>query len=294
MASSDPIAGNQHSGTTLKFVSAPPAEMDADAHEIPMRRWSGRDNSGVVLVCLHNFGDYHQAFAEIAEKLVDHGHIVLAYDQRGSGSTPAPGYFASAAAYRGDLGFIVDHARVIARQGQPVVVLGEGFGATVALSALAAGEVDADAFVLASPTVRENASGRAFWEALSKAAATLLDSHALPVPSSDRRYSERARLRLSSDPQVLQELRATTVDRLMEFADEASLAVGPITAPALVLYGEEDAFVGRSSIDALMRRLGRSASLRLYPRLPHLVLQAAEREDVETDLLHFLSTLQPE
>lgn len=294
MASSDTTPEGQLSGTALSFVSAPEPETDADAHEIPMRRWSGRDTSGAVIVCVHSFGDYHQAFAEIADKLVEHGHVVLAYDQRGSGSTPAPGHFASAHAYRGDLGFIVDHARMMARQGQPVVILGEGFGATVALSALASGDAAADAFVLASPLVRENAPGRHIWEALSHVAAKVLDSHAVTIARGEKTHSEQARARLSHDPQVVRDVRASTVESLIAFEKEASHAVGTLRAPALVLYGEDDAIVSRASIDALMRRLGPCASLRLYPRRPHLVLQAAEREDVETDLLHFLSTLQPE
>jgi alpha-beta hydrolase superfamily lysophospholipase len=270
----------------LPLEEAPPA--------VPrIRRWRGSDESGAVLVGVHAFGDYGEAFAEIAEALAPHGHEVIAYDQRGFGDTAHRGAYAGHDAYRRDLATIVHHAATHAALDRPIVVIAESFGASVALSAAGRGLIYVDGLIVSGPGVREDLPRKGFWDALIQGAAAFLGSRAVRVEQGSAAMSERARRRFRLDPLVLRDVRADTYEQVVDLADAASIDAGRIGVPTLVLYGEDDGIIARPSIDALMRRLGRHGVLRTYPGLPHLALQSRDRAAVDADILDFLARLRP-
>jgi acylglycerol lipase len=275
-------------------LTAPTEHLAApDGHRIPLTVWPSEVGGGALVVCVHAFGDYRIAFAEIAELLNRFGHTVAAYDQRGFGETPARGAFAGAAAYAADLATVVANLRKI-HPNAPVVILAESFGASVALHAIATatdrmGPVDG--LILSGPGVREDLPARGAWDLLIDGAAVLFGRRAVTLDQSDERLSERASRRLSGDPLALRDVRADTYERVVALADAASLDASAVDCPTLVLYGAEDGLIARASIDALMHRLGPLGTLRVFDGRPHLVLQARERDDVEREVLHFLSTL---
>lgn len=260
------------------------------AKPIPVTRW-GEDGSGAVIVGVHAFGDYRKGFAEIGTRLARAGHTLLAYDQRGFGETPDRGAYASHEAYRADLADVVAQARKIAGRSRPVVIMGESFGGSVALSAMARGEVEADALVLSGPGVREDIPAKPLWDMAIDGAAALFGSGSVELAQSGPMLSPMAQARFGNDPLVVRELRADTYARVVELADLASQEAERINVPTLVLYGEEDDVIARESIDALMRRLGANGTLKVYADRPHLVLQARDRAAVEADILRFLTRI---
>lgn len=257
---------------------------------IPLARW-GEDGNSAVIVGVHAFGDYRMGFAEIGGRLARAGHVTLAYDQRGFGETQPRGIYASHEAYRADLAHVVARARRIAGRNRPVVIMGESFGGSVALSAVARGEVEADALILSGPGVREDIPAKPFWDAAIRGAAALFGSGSIELDQSDPSLSPMAQARFGNDPRVVRDLRADTYARVVELADLASVEAQQIRVPTLVLYGEDDTIIHRNSIDALMRRLGGNGTLKVYPERPHLVLQARDRAAVEADLLRFLTSI---
>jgi acylglycerol lipase len=281
-----PAAHASGAGTTLSLQAS-------DGHRIPCTYWPTAVGGGCTLVCVHAFGDHRQAYAEHARLFGDHGHMLVSFDQRGFGQTPNRGAFADVDAYVRDLATVVANARHLAPE-QPVVLLGESFGASVALAVLARrptrlGRIDG--LVLAGPGVREDLPAKPVWDALIDGAAAIFGSRSVRLNQADERLTHTAQRRLESDPLVVRDIRADTYERVVELADAASLDASQVKCPTLVLYGSEDNLIARASIDALMRRLGRQGALKIYERRPHLVFQARERADIDKDVLHFLSTI---
>lgn len=251
------------------------ASRAADDMPVGLTTWGRPSNRGAVVVALHSFGDYHNAFAELGDALAAQGHALISFDQRGFGASTPRGVFAGKARYVADLAATVGEARRRFPD-RAVVILGESFGGSVALVALAEGAVRADGLVLAGPGVREDLTAKSLWDAAIHGAAALFGSTAFTVDRDDPALSGVARARLLHDPLVQREVRADTYSRTVELADEASLAASAITIPTLVLHGTADSLVPARPIAALMRRLGENGTLRAYVDRPHLVLQLAD------------------
>jgi alpha-beta hydrolase superfamily lysophospholipase len=252
--------------------------------------WRPPAVTGAVVVGVHAFGDYHMAFAETAECLTRAGHLVISYDQPGFGATDSRGAYASDEIYRSHLARVVDFAR---RQspGSPVIVMGESFGATVALSTAAQGGISVDGMILSGPGVRESVVAKPFWDVLLAALVFMLGSRPVRMSQSGQEMSEAAKRRFDEDPLVVRDIRADTYSKVVGLADAASLTAHKVSVPTLVLYGERDWLIPRRCIDALMRRLGPFGKLRVYQDMPHLVLQARRRAQVEQDILAYLGNL---
>ncbi len=259
---------------------------------IPIAVWNGDSETKAIVVAVHAFGDYRLGFAELAKALNAAGHTLIAYDQAGFGATVNRGAYASDETYRAHLQVVVEYARRRRGAGQPVVVLGESFGGSVALSAIARKLVNADGLILSGPGVREDLPVKPFWDGLISAVASLFGSSSVRLAPSSEGMSRMARHRFETDPLIVRDIRADTYEQVVALADIASVEASDVTIPSLVMYGLDDALIARQSIDALMKRLGQSAELRLYQNRSHLVLQAAERADVERDILRFLQRIE--
>ncbi|HEY9539818.1 MAG TPA: alpha/beta fold hydrolase, partial [Kiloniellaceae bacterium] len=77
----------------------------ADGTTLPLRHWAppeGTAPHGVVLA-LHGFNDYSNAFADSGPALAAQGLEVYAYDQRGFGEAPHRGLWPGVEALTGDL-----------------------------------------------------------------------------------------------------------------------------------------------------------------------------------------------
>src|SRR5271156_6091684 len=96
--------------TEIRFASlAPPnpvAEASAAAHfadrefiaddgvPLPLRKWLPRDSVKAVILALHGFGDYSNAFTMPAPVWAERGIATYAFDQRGFGGAPGRGLWA--------------------------------------------------------------------------------------------------------------------------------------------------------------------------------------------------------
>ena len=63
----------------------------ATAPRLPLRRWLPEGKPRAVVLALHGFNDYSNAFADAGPVFAAHGIALYAYDQRGFGAAPAPG-----------------------------------------------------------------------------------------------------------------------------------------------------------------------------------------------------------
>ena len=65
--------------------------MPAEPHDLPRRVWLPDDTPPrAVILAVHGFNDYSNAFETFGTFAAGHGIAVHAYDQRGFGANPMP------------------------------------------------------------------------------------------------------------------------------------------------------------------------------------------------------------
>ena len=130
----------------------------ADGQILPLRKWlpqsaDGKSEVKAVILALHGFNDYANAFDGPSEIWAKEGIVTYAYDQRGFGSAPERGLWPGRAALAADA---ATAAQILRRlyPGIPLYLLGESMGGAVALSCLGSAQLPAvDGMILVAPAV---------------------------------------------------------------------------------------------------------------------------------------------
>jgi len=260
----------------------------ADGARLPMRVWQPEGRPKAVILALHGFNDYSNAFAGPAKFLAARGIAVYAYDQRGFGAAPNPGSWAGEAALVGDLDAA---ARLVAARHPevPFYLLGESMGGAVAMLAMTRpGAPQVAGVILSAPAVwaRRRMS-------VVERVALWITSHAVPwfpvngqgldIQPSDNIPMLRE---LSHDPLVLKDTRIGTLEGLVDLMDHAYATAPMLRGPALVQYGEHDEIVPpEPSYDVMASMAGRpGVRLAVYAKGYHMLMRDLEADTVLTDI----------
>jgi acylglycerol lipase len=278
----DPFAPAQRAAAgapelaTDRFVTA-------DGTVLPLRRWLPPRPPGAIILALHGFNDYSNAFAGPGTAWARLGIATYAYDQRGFGAAPGRGRWAGGRRLADDA---ATAARLLRQRhpGVPLYLLGESMGGAVAVLA-ASGKSGApvpqvDGVILVAPAVwgRETMSlveRVGLWFAQLMPSVTLSpDLIPVTITPSDNIAMLRA---FNADPLVIADTRADAINGLVDLMS-AALRAGPwFDAPALLLYGEHDEIVPREPMRRFVADLPAQAELRqrvaLYPRGYHMLLR---------------------
>lgn len=262
----------------------------ADGAMLPLSVWRPQGSPRAVVLALHGFNDYRQAFAEVGPFLASRDIATYAYDQRGFGATAQPGIWPGSER-------LVDDARTVAallhaqHPGRPIYLLGESMGGAVALSVLVQSPEAGDGVVLVAPAVW----GRATMNPLQRAALWLV-AHSLPgmrfsgrvlgVTASDNEAMLRAQGR---DPLVLKDARADALWGLTNLMDQALGAAPAVTAPALVLYGERDEIIPPRATCRMLAELASPARVAVYPNGYHMLTRDLGARTVLEDMAAWLA-----
>ena len=263
-----------------------------DGRLLPMRTWLPNPAVSAVIVAVHGFNDYSNAFATAAEWWAERGLATYAYDQRGFGAGAEAGIWGGAGRMARDLGNVVAAVRG-AHAGVPLYLLGESMGAAVAVLALAEGHVDGggiDGVILSAP---------ALWggESLNPAYRGLLwlGAHTVPfrtatgrdlgIQASDNIDMLRA---LGRDPLVIKETRIDAIYGLVGLMDRALDAAAKVDAPLLVLHGLREDVGPENAARALLARLKTPYRLAAYAQGWHMLLRDLQAETVWRDILAWI------
>ena len=112
------------------------AFLAADGTRLPMRRWLPDGDPGAVILALHGFNDYSNAFEDAGLAWRAHGIATYAYDQRGFGASDEAkrGLWPGIETLVADLKTATELVR--ARHARtPLFLVGESMGSAVALLA---------------------------------------------------------------------------------------------------------------------------------------------------------------
>ena len=255
-----------------------------DGHRLPLRVWPAAEGPRAVILALHGFNDYSNAFAAPAAWWAARGIATYAYDQRGFGAGARlwPGTDAMVADLR-------EAARVVgARHPEvPLYLLGASMGAAVLLAADARAPLAGVAgHILAGPAVRGRATlplsyRVALWLGARALPGTRLSGGGLGIVPSDNVEMLRA---LGRDPLVIGRTRIDALHGLVDLMDEALTAAPGTRTPTLVLYGARDEIIPRDATLRMLAGLAAPHRVARYAEGYHMLLRDLQAERVWRDI----------
>lgn len=265
-----------------------------DGAKLPLRAWLPEGKPRAVIVALHGFNDYSNAFDEPAKEWAKRGVATYAYDQRGFGKAPDRGRWAGAWRLDADLAKAthVIHARY---PGVPLYALGESMGGAVVITAVAgaagAPRPQVDGIALVAPAVWGRVTMSVFervglWTGNMLFPGLELTGSGLKITPSDNRPMLRA---LARDPLVIKATRVDTVKGLVDLMDMA-LAAAPRIAkvPMLLLYGQHDDIVPHTPTRLFITELSATeraeSQIALYEHGYHMLLRDLDARIVIGDV----------
>ena len=278
-----------HQQSAGPFDIAPHFESDmfvaADGARLPLRHWLPESEPNAVILALHGFNDYSNAFEAAGQYWRGRGIATYAYDQRGFGATQYAGVWPPQDSLIAD----VKAALWILRTtypGRPVHVLGESMGAAILLSAAAEQLIDANSVILAAPAVWARSTMNPFYRAALWLGAHLfptmeLTGRGLGVIASDNREMI---LGLQRDPLVIKRTRIDAMWGLVNLMDSALKGSAELTAPALILYGANDQLIAPGPTTEMVSRLSPDIPVALYETGWHMLLRDLAAETVWVDI----------
>jgi alpha-beta hydrolase superfamily lysophospholipase len=280
-------------------ILAPQLAADAaqmpDGYRLPLRVWPAAGGEpSAVLLGLHGFNDYGNAFAPLALDLAARGVTTYAIDQRGFGATEQAGRWAGGAALVADLETMVGLLRA-RHPGARLFVAGESMGGAVAMVAAARSRLPVDGLILIAPAVWARDTMPWYQRlALTMAVHTLpwleLTGKGIRLRPSDNVAMLRA---MSADPLVI---KATRVDALWGItnlmdAARAATATLDLPPPILLLYGENDEIIPPRAFCDLLPELPDDSALRLalYRDGWHMLPRDRQGAQVRADIAAWLT-----
>jgi alpha-beta hydrolase superfamily lysophospholipase len=268
-----------------------------DGTLLPLRAWLPKADATpkAVIVALHGFNDYSNAFEAPGTYLASHGIATFAYDQRGFGAAPHRGLWPGTDALTGDL---VDAARTMRARypGVPLYLLGDSMGGAVVVAAMTGSEAPpADGIILVAPAVWARSA-----MPLTHRVALWIGAHTVPwmdvsgrglgIQASDNIEMLRA---LGRDPLVIKETRVDAVHGLVDLMDRALAAAPRLRVPALLLYGEKDEVIPAAPILRFWRDLPAAERPHqrraLYADGWHMLLRDLEARVVLDDIVQWIA-----
>jgi acylglycerol lipase len=273
-------------------VMAPRFDDDAfvaeDGARLPLRRWMPEASPRAVVLALHGFNDYSNAFDDTAKYLARQGIATYAYDQRGFGANPKAGHWVGHAVLVRDFEAAVAALRA-KHPKTPVLVLGESMGAAVALTAMGNGSAaGVDGAMLVAPAVwgRETMDvfkRTALWFTARLTPDWTFTGRGLDITPSDNKEMLRA---LSRDPLVIKKTRADAIWGVVNLMDDALDAAPQVRTPLLILYGEKDEIIPKEPTRLLLERLPRNGAttVAVYENGYHMLTRDLQAETVWKDV----------
>jgi len=272
----------------------PGAAIMSDGYALPMETWTSTDEPIAVVLAMHGFNDYSNAFDATAHTFADELITTYAIDQRGFGATEQNGIWAGSTTMQSDL---IATANLLCKKhaGLPLFLLGESMGGAVILSAVQQLQPTCiQGVILMAPAVW-GWQVMPWWQTvpLRFFAHTVPDitvsGDGLDIHPSDNDEMLRA---LGRDPLIIKETRIDTIYGLTDLMEAALLNSGALKMPALILYGEHDEIIPAEPFCEMFSKLpDRAASLWrlvIYPNGYHMLSRDLQGEVVIRDMVTWI------
>ena len=272
------------------------ALITTDGENLPLRKWLPSDAPRAVILALHGFNDYSNAFDAPAKEWLKRGIATYAYDQRGFGGAPGRGLWAGNAALATDA---VTAANLLRAKypATPVYLLGESMGGAVAILAATGAtgvRLAVDGVILSGPAVWTRESMQflprmALWAGVRMFPGAVFTGESLHILASD---NIPMLIALGKDPMVIKGARVDTMYGLVDLMDRTIEAAPKLTQPLLLMYGAHDAVIPADPVrafdaalppaDASRRRLA------YYEHGYHMLMRDLEGKTVDADVANWV------
>lgn len=267
-----------------------------DGRILPLRRWLPEGRPSAILLAVHGFNDYGNAFAEAGEWWAERGIATYAPDQRGFGRSEYRGFWPGGDRLATD---IAELSRILRQRhpDTPLFWLGESMGGAVTLIALEQGAVNPDGLVLVAPAVwgRESMPwyyNATLWLATYTIPWKTFTGSGLKIQASDNIEMLR---RLGRDPLFIKATRVDAIHGLVNLMDRAALT-RPQGPPLLLLYGARDEVIPKKPVEKFAETLEADPDVDLrmavYANGWHMLLRDLQAEIVWRDIAVWLGDQQ--
>lgn len=263
-----------------------------DGARLPLARWAPDGvEPWAVIIGLHGMNDSRASFRLAGPWWAERGIETWAIDQRGFGEAPGRGVWAGEARMTEDLRTTVALAR--ARHPRAVIaVAGESMGGAVAVAAFgSARPPNADRVILLAPAVwgwsaQGPVNSAGLWiaaRAMGDRAVGAPEWAVKDLPASDNRLEL---IRNGRDPNSILPTRFDALYGLVDLMEHASVRLGDIRAPTLLLYGGHDNVIRKDPMRRALERAGDRPNLRtgFYPDGWHILNRDLQAEAVYRDV----------
>ncbi|HSO84297.1 lysophospholipase [Thiocapsa sp.] len=267
------------------------ARMD-DGYRLPLRVWSSAERPRKVVLGLHGFNDYANAFAPLGRELAAAGITTYAVDQRGFGAAALPGRWHGSERLAADLRNLVDLLRARHPDAR-LYIAGESMGGAVVLTATAQGPLPVDGVILIAPAVWSRDTMPWYQRlVLDGAVRTLpwlkLTGEGIRISPSDHIEMLQA---MGADPLVIKATRVDALWGITDLMDRAQAAAGRLQTPAQVLYGEQDKIIPKNAFCRFLGKLPRAEpglTFVLYEHGWHMLPRDRQGARVRADIAAWL------
>lgn len=280
----------------LPAMQAPAVEegryIAPDGAVLPLKRWLPKGKPRAVLVALHGFNDYSNAFAAPAEYFAAQGIATFAYDQRGFGGSPQRGIWGNEENLTRDAARLID-ALSLRYPRTPIYLLGESMGGAVAVALLSReqGALPLKGAILSGPALWGGGSMNWFFRSTLWAGAHTIPWYTvtgkgLKIMASD---NIPMLIALGKDPQVIKETRIDAIYGLVGLMDKAYERIGEVRVPLLLLYGAHDQVIPPEPVRDAMGRLAEGQRVAYYPDGYHMLMRDLQAEVVWKDVVNWIT-----
>ncbi len=260
-----------------------------DGVKLPLRRWLPNGRPQALILALHGFNDYSNAFDAPGRYWSNRGVATFAYDQRGFGATAHAGVWPPQSALIGDMRAALGVLRETYPD-LPLFLLGTSMGGAIILSAIGEQQPNVDGVILVAPAVWARSTMNPFYRALLWLGVHLMPSteltgRGLGVVASDNREMI---LELQADPLVIKRTRIDAMWGLVNLMDSALLASRELKPPALILYGAKDELIAPEPTAEMILRLTANIPIAVYENGWHMLLRDLNAKIVWQDIVAWI------
>ena len=244
-----------------------------------------------VVALAHGYGEHARRYDHVAKRFAEAGLATYALDHRGHGRAGG-----KRVRVRDMKEFVCDYRTLVSiataeNPGATRIVLGHSMGGGIVFAYGVQYPGEYDLMVLSGPAIAAHTRVSKAKALIGKAVGSILPD--LPIESIDADL-------VSRDPQVVADYKADPLvyrGKIPAGIGKALLLVGEtmpkrapgITAPLLVVHGEDDQLVAAEGSRRLVACVGsRDCELKVYPELYHEVFNEPERDRVLDDVVGWI------
>ncbi|MGB0970981.1 MAG: lysophospholipase [Mycobacterium sp.] len=255
--------------------------------------WTPDTQPRGVVILAHGYGEHARRYDHVAARFAEAGLVTYALDHRGHGRSGGKRvYLRDISEFTGDFHTLVGIAAAdypdLAR-----IVVGHSMGGAIVFTYGVEHAGDYTAMVLSGPAVNAQESVSPLLVLLAKVMGRLAPG--LPIediPADAVSRDPQVVAAYESDPLVHHGRLPAGVGRaLVEVGETMPQRAGAITAPLLVVHGEDDRLIPVGGSRRLVECVGSTdVHLKVYPALYHEVFNEPEQALVLDDVTSWIET----